>query len=185
MLATFTTCLSVPIVYSLLRKKPGRFRQQDRGRRARGRNRVSRPGAATIVRVRANVPGQRQHGIAVTRRDRGSQAAARHPGARARRARARRPSAGTLLALGLTAAVVVGVAFFAGYLPRQKRETQLVADAKTEGETAPLVNVTTVERSSANRNWCCRATFRPSRKRPSWRAPADTSGPARRISATA
>jgi len=60
----------------------------------------------------------------------------------------RRPSGGTLFALGLTAAVSVGVAFFAGYLPRQKRETQLVADAKTEGETAPLVNVTTVERSS-------------------------------------
>jgi RND family efflux transporter MFP subunit len=47
----------------------------------------------------------------------------------------------------LLVAVVVG-AFFGGYLPHEKRQTELVAEAKSDSETAPLVNVTEVERSS-------------------------------------
>ena len=62
--------------------------------------------------------------------------------------RIRRPSAATLILLGLFLAAIVVAAFFGGYLPRQKRETELVAEAKSDSETAPLVNVTAAERSS-------------------------------------
>jgi RND family efflux transporter MFP subunit len=60
----------------------------------------------------------------------------------------KRPSAVTLILLGLLLAAVVVGAFFGGYLPHEKRQTELVADAKSDSETAPLVNVTAVERSS-------------------------------------
>jgi RND family efflux transporter MFP subunit len=60
-----------------------------------------------------------------------------------------RPRAGTLILIGLLLAGTVLAAFFGGYLPHEKRQTELVAEAKSEGESAPLVNVTTVERSSA------------------------------------
>ena len=60
----------------------------------------------------------------------------------------KRPSPGTLILIAFVLVVIVVGAFFGGYLPHMKRQTELVAEAKTEGDTAPLVNVTTVERSS-------------------------------------
>jgi RND family efflux transporter MFP subunit len=61
----------------------------------------------------------------------------------------KRPSSITLVLIAVVLAVLVTGAFFGGYLPREKRQTELVAEAKTDNESAPLVNVTTVERSSA------------------------------------
>jgi hypothetical protein len=60
----------------------------------------------------------------------------------------RRPASGTLFMLALVIVVVVAAAFFTGYLPRLKRETELVAAAKSDTAAIPLVNVTAVERSS-------------------------------------
>jgi RND family efflux transporter MFP subunit len=60
----------------------------------------------------------------------------------------RKPSA---VLLGLIAIVAIGavvVAFFAGYLPHQERQTQLVAKAKEEGSQDLLVNVVTAGRAS-------------------------------------
>jgi RND family efflux transporter MFP subunit len=59
-----------------------------------------------------------------------------------------RPAAGTLVMLGLLIAVVVAAAFFTGYLPRLKRQTELVANAQTLSAELPVVNVTAVERSA-------------------------------------
>ena len=50
--------------------------------------------------------------------------------------------------LAVLIVVIVAAAFFTGYLPRLKRETELVAAAKTDTAAIPLVNVTEVERSS-------------------------------------
>jgi RND family efflux transporter MFP subunit len=61
----------------------------------------------------------------------------------------KRPSGGTLFVIALVLAVIVVGAFFGGYLPYAKRKTELVAEAKSDSESAPLVNVTTVEKSSA------------------------------------
>lgn len=60
----------------------------------------------------------------------------------------KRPAAGTLILIGLALVLIVVAAFFGGFLPNRKRQTELVAEAKTQNETAPLVNVTVVERSS-------------------------------------
>jgi RND family efflux transporter MFP subunit len=60
----------------------------------------------------------------------------------------RRPSALVLIFIGLLIVATLIGAFFAGFLPHQKRQTELVAQAKTDDETAPIVNVTPVERSS-------------------------------------
>jgi multidrug efflux pump subunit AcrA (membrane-fusion protein) len=61
----------------------------------------------------------------------------------------RRPSALTLILIGLLLATLVVAAFFAGYLPHQKRQTELVAEAKTDNNAAPPVTVVPVERSSS------------------------------------
>ncbi len=61
----------------------------------------------------------------------------------------RRPATGTLIFLGLFILALIVVAFFAGFLPHQKRQTELIAQAKSDTETAPLVNVTVAETSSA------------------------------------
>ncbi len=60
----------------------------------------------------------------------------------------RRPSGVTLFLIALLLIVAAVGAFFAGFLPHQKLQTELVAQAKTDQETAPVVNVTSVERSS-------------------------------------
>jgi RND family efflux transporter MFP subunit len=60
----------------------------------------------------------------------------------------KRPGGGTLFMLGLVIAVIVAAAFFAGYLPHAQRQSDLVAEAKSDSEALPIVNVTAVERSS-------------------------------------
>jgi RND family efflux transporter MFP subunit len=62
--------------------------------------------------------------------------------------RRKRPSAGTLILLVLVIAVFIVAGFFAGYLPRQKREDVLAAETKENVASLPLVNFTQVERSS-------------------------------------
>lgn len=60
-----------------------------------------------------------------------------------------RPSARTLWLIAILVVVAVTAAFFTGYLPWAKRQSLLVAEAKTDAVEAPLVNFETVVRSSA------------------------------------
>ena len=60
------------------------------------------------------------------------------------------PSRTTLGALSLIGLVVIAGAFFAGYLPHQKRERMLVAEAKAEAEAHPTVTVALVRRAPAH-----------------------------------
>jgi RND family efflux transporter MFP subunit len=62
----------------------------------------------------------------------------------------KRPSGTVLVLIGLLIVVAAVGAFFTGFIPHQKRQAALVAEEKTEEETAPVVNVTLVERSSGN-----------------------------------
>jgi RND family efflux transporter MFP subunit len=57
------------------------------------------------------------------------------------------PSARTLLALALVTIALIVVGFFAGYLPRQRRELVLAAEAQSSAAALPVVNVVAVERS--------------------------------------
>ena len=59
------------------------------------------------------------------------------------------PSHARLWALGLLIVVLTVVGFFTGYLPRHRRESVLVAEAKAVTQSLPTVNVATVERSNA------------------------------------
>jgi RND family efflux transporter MFP subunit len=65
---------------------------------------------------------------------------------------ARTPSRRTLLWLGLLVLVLVVAGFFVGYLPRQRRESVLAAEAKTDASALPVVNVQPVKRSGAKDN---------------------------------
>jgi len=58
-----------------------------------------------------------------------------------------RPSRGRLWTLALIGVVAMAAAFFTGYLPRERRESVLLAEAKTGAATAPVVNVVAVERA--------------------------------------
>ena len=59
------------------------------------------------------------------------------------------PSGRTLLLLALLLVVLVVAGFFAGYLPRQRRESVLAAESKIAGDSLPVVNVETVKRADA------------------------------------
>jgi len=61
-----------------------------------------------------------------------------------------RPSGITISALFLTACILVVVAFFAGYIPLQKRNALIVAEAQEEEHSVPRVEVTPVRRSPRN-----------------------------------
>src|SRR4051794_10922566 len=58
------------------------------------------------------------------------------------------PSRGKLWTIMLLAALAIAVAFVAGYLPRYRRESLLVAEANVESHTDPVVNVVTIVQSS-------------------------------------
>jgi multidrug efflux pump subunit AcrA (membrane-fusion protein) len=59
------------------------------------------------------------------------------------------PSRVTLGALSIVGLIAVAAAFFAGYVPHEKRERMLVAEAKTDSETRPSVTVAPVRRALA------------------------------------
>ncbi|MDE3195974.1 MAG: efflux RND transporter periplasmic adaptor subunit [Acidobacteriota bacterium] len=61
----------------------------------------------------------------------------------------RKPSAGALLLIAFLLAAAIMAAFLGGYIPHVRRQSELVAEAKSESETAPLVNVTVAERSAS------------------------------------
>src|SRR5262249_564176 len=61
-----------------------------------------------------------------------------------------RPSGLTIAALFLAAIVIVIVAFFAGYRPLQKRKALIVGEGREEERSLARVEVTEVQRSSAN-----------------------------------
>lgn len=58
------------------------------------------------------------------------------------------PSSGRIVWIGLALVVLIAVGFLAGYLPRQRREQVLAAEAKTDTETLPIVTVAPVTRSA-------------------------------------
>src|ERR1017187_7799773 len=59
------------------------------------------------------------------------------------------PSRLTLLAIALLLVVLVVAGFFAGYLPRRRRESVLAAETKIAVDTLPVVNVQIVRRAEA------------------------------------
>jgi RND family efflux transporter MFP subunit len=59
------------------------------------------------------------------------------------------PSRGTLLILALVVIALIVAGFFKGYGPRQQREDMLAAEAKTTGESLPVVNVGIVKRADS------------------------------------
>jgi RND family efflux transporter MFP subunit len=62
------------------------------------------------------------------------------------------PSGLTLLAIALVLVAMVVVGFFAGYLPRRRRESVLAADSKVAVDSLPVVNVQKVKRAAAKSN---------------------------------
>ena len=60
-----------------------------------------------------------------------------------------RPSRTALWALALLVAVLTAGGFLAGYIPHQRRESVLLAEAEATSQSLPSVNVANVERSSA------------------------------------
>jgi RND family efflux transporter MFP subunit len=60
-----------------------------------------------------------------------------------------RPSTGTLIFLGLLILALIAGGFYAGYLPRHRREAVLAAESKAGGESLPVVTVVKVGRSDA------------------------------------
>src|SRR4051794_2253903 len=58
-----------------------------------------------------------------------------------------KPSSAVLWLIALLVMVSVASAFFIGYLPRQRRVAEIATESRTDNATAPIVNVTVVERS--------------------------------------
>ena len=61
-----------------------------------------------------------------------------------------RPAKGTLIFLAALILALIVTGFFAGYLPRQKREQVLAAETKTNTESLPTVTVTPVLRGETS-----------------------------------
>ena len=71
------------------------------------------------------------------------------------------PSVGTLLVLGLIIIAVLLTGFFAGFLPRQRREKVLAAETKSESESLPVVTVAPVTRSDNRSELVLPGTIQP------------------------
>ncbi|HYW41375.1 MAG TPA: efflux RND transporter periplasmic adaptor subunit [Bryobacteraceae bacterium] len=71
----------------------------------------------------------------------------KHAGARPQQPKG--PSAVTLLVIAFVLLALVVAGFFAGFLPRQRREMVLAAESQSEGLSLPVVNVVPVKRSGA------------------------------------
>jgi RND family efflux transporter MFP subunit len=67
-------------------------------------------------------------------------------------AEAKKPSGRALLVLLLLLGGLCVAGYYLGYLPRQRREMGLAAEARAAGDTLPVVNVQKVTRSSAESN---------------------------------
>ncbi len=63
-------------------------------------------------------------------------------------ARPKAPTYRSLLVVLILLVLLAVVGYYRGYLPRQKREQVLAAEAQTNSDALPLVNVSTVKRSS-------------------------------------
>jgi len=61
--------------------------------------------------------------------------------------RASRPSAGALVAIAIVIIILIVAGFFAGYLPRHRREEVLAAESMEASQALPKVTVTRVTRS--------------------------------------
>ncbi len=61
---------------------------------------------------------------------------------------ARRPHRGRLVFIALLAAIALVAAFFAGYIPRERRESQIVREAGERGAAVPVVRVVPVRRAA-------------------------------------
>ncbi len=66
---------------------------------------------------------------------------------RGQSAAVRRPHTGRLVLIAFVAVAVFAAAFFAGYLPRQRRESQIVREAGERGSALPSVRVALVRRA--------------------------------------
>ena len=64
-----------------------------------------------------------------------------------RRRQPQGPSTGALIAIAAVLLILIVAGFFAGYLPRQRRETVLAAEASQEAQSIPTVTVAPVRRS--------------------------------------
>jgi RND family efflux transporter MFP subunit len=62
------------------------------------------------------------------------------------------PSVVSLALIALTIVALIVVGFFAGYLPRQRREQVLAAESSESGRSLPAVNFARVERSATKTN---------------------------------
>ncbi|MBV9504604.1 MAG: efflux RND transporter periplasmic adaptor subunit [Acidobacteriia bacterium] len=71
------------------------------------------------------------------------------------------PSAGKLVAIAVLLIVILVAGFFAGYLPRQRREQVLAAESKADAETLPTVTVTPVTRGGASTELSLPGTIQP------------------------
>jgi len=60
----------------------------------------------------------------------------------------RGPSTATLIVFAVVAIIVIVAGFFVGYLPRQRREDVLAAEAHETTRSLPLVNFAVVTRSA-------------------------------------
>src|SRR5437660_967209 len=60
----------------------------------------------------------------------------------------RGPSTGALIIFAVLAIIVIVAGFFVGYLPRQRREDVLAAEARETTRSLPLVNFAVVTKSS-------------------------------------
>ena len=79
---------------------------------------------------------------------------------RARPTHVVQPARHTIRNLVLLFVVILIVAFVAGYLPRHRRELQLVAEADTHNEALPQVSVMTAVRAEGAAIWFCLAIFK-------------------------
>ena len=137
MLATVTTLFVVPIVYTYLRAKPPvdherRLEQMNRRQRA---GMISDPQSAPRSGRSSEAERLRRENEELKRQ----LAELKEPGETDRVRDCRpmwRPSGVTISALFLIACVLVVVAFFAGYVPLQKRNALIVAEAQEAGALA-------------------------------------------------
>ena len=98
--------------------------------------------------INSGVEEQLRAKIEDLRRQLEEQKKTRHPGAD----RHSRPSAAFLTSLALLLLALITVGFFAGYLPRQRREEMLAAEARDTARTLPSVKVAKVNRAENRRH---------------------------------